>query len=187
MLFKDTDGDKFEDLRSLIQELTFVVAQSEFKKYDIEFTDIQMKTLGLTNIKNIYTNLGLLLSDQCMHTIKAAVFSGLEKTTFKDRREFSGSILKQLENAFVISLPNLNEQSIQDMNKSNKGIPKPNVKTLLDYLDSNGRLKRKDAEKLLHIGQTSAGKMLAEMVKANKIQISGSGRNTLYILPDDNR
>jgi len=36
-----------------------------------------------------------------MHTIRFAVFEGDSKTTFKDRREFSGSLLKQLEEAFA--------------------------------------------------------------------------------------
>lgn len=36
----------------------------------------------------IYSNITLLLSDQCSHTIKAATFTGTDKTTFQDRREF---------------------------------------------------------------------------------------------------
>jgi ATP-dependent DNA helicase RecG len=41
-----------------------------------------------------------LLSDQSIHTVKLAVFEGLEKEVFKDRREFSGSLLKQLEEVY---------------------------------------------------------------------------------------
>jgi ATP-dependent DNA helicase RecG len=57
--------------------------------------------LHLVNEEGIYTNLGLLFSDQCVHTIKAAVFEGKEKAVFKDRREFEGSLLKQLNDAFT--------------------------------------------------------------------------------------
>ena len=42
----------------------------------------------------------MLLSDQCVHTIKLAVFEGSKKTIFRDRRELTGSLLKQVEDAF---------------------------------------------------------------------------------------
>jgi ATP-dependent DNA helicase RecG len=48
----------------------------------------------------MFTNLALLLSDQCNHSIKLAVFEGDEKVIFKERREFSGSLLYQLEVAY---------------------------------------------------------------------------------------
>ena len=74
-MIKETDGDSFENMRSLEQELTFQAAQAEFSQRDIPFGPSQMKTLGLATHDGVYTNLGLLLSDQCVHTIKAAVFS----------------------------------------------------------------------------------------------------------------
>ena len=47
-----------------------------------------------------YTNLVLLISDQCPYTIKMAVYPENEKTDFKDRRETSkSSLLEQLEDA----------------------------------------------------------------------------------------
>ncbi|MBW6473128.1 MAG: hypothetical protein K0B14_08405 [Anaerolineaceae bacterium] len=49
----------------------------------------------------MFTNLALLLSDQCTHTIKLAVFEGDRKAVFKERREFSGSLLHQLEEAYA--------------------------------------------------------------------------------------
>jgi ATP-dependent DNA helicase RecG len=55
----------------------------------------QQKTLGIVNDEGIYTNLGLLLSDQCMHTIKLAVFQGTDRSIFRNRREFSGSLFTQ--------------------------------------------------------------------------------------------
>jgi ATP-dependent DNA helicase RecG len=59
-----------------------------------------MKTLHLINPDQVYTNLGLLLSDQCPHTVKAAVFDGPDKSIFKDRRGFSGSLLLQLTGVY---------------------------------------------------------------------------------------
>ena len=90
----------FEKLRSINQNLTFDYAEKIFKKLGIEFGKVQKKTLGLIGEDNLYTNLGLLLSDQCSHTLKIAVFEGKDKTTFKDRKEFTGSLLKQITEAF---------------------------------------------------------------------------------------
>jgi ATP-dependent DNA helicase RecG len=99
-MIKETDGEKYEDVRSLNQELTFDEALKEFKSQKISFGKSQQKTLGLMNADGIYTNLGLLLSDQCVHTVKLAVFEGTAKAVFKDRREFSGSLIKQLNDIF---------------------------------------------------------------------------------------
>lgn len=99
-MIKETDGDRFESLRSLEQELTFRVASEEFAQRNIPFELSQKKTLGILNTDGIYTNLGLLLSDQCTHTIKIATFEGTNQTIFKDRREFSGSLLQQMNDAF---------------------------------------------------------------------------------------
>lgn len=99
-MIKETDGDKFEDMRALNQELTFETAQKVFGMRSIEFGNAQMRTLGMINQEGIYTNLALLLSDQCPHIIKAAAFSGTNQEVFQDRREFTGSLLKQLEDAY---------------------------------------------------------------------------------------
>lgn len=42
----------------------------------------------------------LLLSDQCVHTIKAAVFQGTKQNEFKDRKEFSGSLFQQMDEVY---------------------------------------------------------------------------------------
>ena len=99
-MIRETDGEKYEDVRSLKQELTFIEAAKEFKIRKVSFGANQQKTLGLMNANGIYTNLALLLSDQCVHSIKLAVFEGTSKTVFKDRREFTGSLLKQLNDVY---------------------------------------------------------------------------------------
>jgi len=95
-MIKATDGDKYESARSLNQELTFNATEKEFAKREVPFGSEQMRTLKLINADEIYTNLALLLSDQCVHTIKLAVYEGGEKEVFRDRREFEGSLLMQL-------------------------------------------------------------------------------------------
>ncbi len=68
-MIKETDGDRFEAMRSLNQELTFGAAKKEFDLRNVEFGPQQMRTLKLVNQDNLYSNLGLLLSDQYVHTI----------------------------------------------------------------------------------------------------------------------
>jgi ATP-dependent DNA helicase RecG len=97
---KDSDGEKFEDICSINQELTFNEAKKEFAARKIPYGINQQKSLKLMNAGGIYTNLGLLLSDQCRHTTKLAIFEGVTKSVFKDRREFSGSLLKQLNDVY---------------------------------------------------------------------------------------
>ena len=41
-----------------------------------------------------------MLSDQCEITTKVALFQGTDKEQFRDRKEFTGSILKQLEDVY---------------------------------------------------------------------------------------
>ncbi len=99
-MIKETDGDHFEEMRSLEQDLTFEAAEKEFSERNIPFGEVQMKTLGIMTHDGVYTNLGLLLSDQCMHTIKAAAFEGTTQNEFKDRKEFSGSLFRQMDEVY---------------------------------------------------------------------------------------
>lgn len=99
-MIKETDGDSFEEMRSMEQELTFQEACQEFSNRSVSFGEAQMKTMGILSRDGVYTNLGLLLSDQCVHTIKAAVFEGDSQSVFKDRREFPGSLLKQMKEVY---------------------------------------------------------------------------------------
>ena len=99
-MIRETAGDSYEEARSLIQELTFNEANIVFENKQIPFGDAQKRSLGLIGKDGTYTNLALLLSDQCTHTVKIAVFEGEQKTVFKDRREFCGSLLKQLNDSY---------------------------------------------------------------------------------------
>lgn len=99
-MIKETDGDKYENARSIQQELTFNSAKKEFETDSVSFNEQTMRTLKLISDDGVYTNLGLLLSDQCPHTIKAAVFEGTNKFVFKDRAEFNGSLLEQINSAY---------------------------------------------------------------------------------------
>lgn len=99
-LIRETAGDNYESERSILQELTFDTADKYFAERSLPFSTEQKRTLHLISEDGTYSNLALLLSDQCEHTIKFAVFEGSVKTNFKDRREFSGSLFKQLEETY---------------------------------------------------------------------------------------
>ena len=99
-MIKETSGDCYEDARSINQQLTFEKADAFFAGRKVSFGDQQKRTLNIIGTDGTYTNLGMLLSDQCVHTIKLAVFDGSKKTVFRDRKELTGSLLTQLENAY---------------------------------------------------------------------------------------
>ena len=99
-MIKETDGDSFESMRSLEQNLSFEAAKKQFEKQNIPFDTAKMQTLGMISADGIYSNVALLLSDQCPSTIKAATFSGEDKGSFQDRREFGGSLFQQMEELY---------------------------------------------------------------------------------------
>jgi ATP-dependent DNA helicase RecG len=99
-MIRETGGDSYEKLRSMDQNLTFKSAEVEFAKRKVQLGASQMATLGLMNVDKIYTNLALLLSEQCIHTIKAAIFQDTTQQVFKDRQEFGGSLFNQINDVY---------------------------------------------------------------------------------------
>lgn len=78
-----------------------------------------MRTLKLIGEDGLYTNLALLLSDQCETTTKVALFQGTDKVLFRDRKEFTGSILKQLEDVYqFIDLVNKTKATFSGLDRT---------------------------------------------------------------------
>lgn len=100
-MIKETDGDSFESMRSLEQNLTFHATEAQFAKRNMPYDTTKMQTLGMLFQDGIYSNVALLLSEQCPNTIKAATFSGIDQSVFQDRREFTGSLFQQMENLYT--------------------------------------------------------------------------------------
>lgn len=117
-MIKDTDGDSFELMRSLNQELTFDATSQEFNTRNVDFRPQQMRTLDLIDKDGLYTNLALLLSDQCTHTTKVAVFQGSNQNIFKDRREFTGSLFTQMND--VYDFIDYHNQTYSTINRLNR-------------------------------------------------------------------
>ena len=99
-MIKETDGDSFENMRSLEQNLSFNATNEQCKKRNIVFNEAKMKSLGLFLKDGEYSNVAFLLSDQCTATIKTATFNGTDKLNFQDRKEYSGSLFEQMENVY---------------------------------------------------------------------------------------
>lgn len=121
-MIKESDGDTFEEMRSMEQDLSFEAAAHAFKKYGIEFGKEKYRALGITQKNDeLFTNLALIISDQCAHTTKVAVFGDDTNTVFKDSKEFGGSIFTQLENTFdYLKLCNRTEIAFKGLERIEK-------------------------------------------------------------------
>ena len=101
-MIKGSDGDIFEGMRTMEQNLTFEEADGAFSRYKVDFSEDKYIALGLRNMHDDqYTNLALMLADQCQHTTKVAVFGDDSNTIFRDAKEFGGSIFKQLDDTYA--------------------------------------------------------------------------------------
>jgi ATP-dependent DNA helicase RecG len=97
----------------LLQDLTFDSAKTEFKNKHVVFEQDKFRALGLiSSVDSLYTNLALILSDQCTHSVKIAVFDDASNTVFKDRQEFKGSIFNQLNDSYTYCMLNNRTESI---------------------------------------------------------------------------
>lgn len=99
-MIMDNQNISFEAMITKNQDLHFEYLTNLFKKYNIEIDKNKYNALNLVNLNNLYTNLGLLLSDECPYSIKCAIYNGTNKMKFKDRKEFTGSVLKQVNDVF---------------------------------------------------------------------------------------
>ena len=118
-MIRETDRYSYESNLSFEQSLTFDFCSRTFEDRGIRFGKPQMRTMKMMDSDGNYTNLAMLLSDQCFHTIQFAYFQGTEIGTFSERQRFSGSILKQLEDAFyALSRYNRTRSEISGLRRS---------------------------------------------------------------------
>ena len=96
-MIKDNGAGQFLTELSIEQNLTFDYADKTFAEKEVKFGENQKQSLGLIRSDGRYSNLALILSDQSPYTTKTAIFEGLSKAKFKDRKEFTGSIFKQID------------------------------------------------------------------------------------------
>jgi ATP-dependent DNA helicase RecG len=96
-MIKDNGTGQYISELSTEQIITFEYADKVFADKAVKFGKEQKQSLGLFLPDGRYNNLALILSDQCPYTTKAAIFEGLNKDKFKDRKEFTGSLFRQIE------------------------------------------------------------------------------------------
>ena len=113
-----------------------------------------------------FTNLAFLLSEQCTHMVKLAVFEGSKKSVFKDRTELSGSLLEQLEAVFDYINRYKEER----------------VEAVVSLCRKNGFVVRKDIEQALHVSQATAILLLREMVADGLLTKKGAAKTLRYYL-----
>lgn len=87
-------SNDFEAISIDRDDLTFEYIESRFKEKGVKF---DVYALSLIGKDNKYNNAALLLSDQNPTISKFAVFQGTDVSVFLDKKEFTGSILKQLD------------------------------------------------------------------------------------------
>lgn len=193
-------GRSFELCRCMNQELTFHTFQTEMQRRSIEIGSSQMRTLKLTGEDGLYTNLALLLSDQCETTTKVAVFQGTDKELFRDRKEFTGSLLKQLEDVYqFLDLVNKTKATFSGLNRTDtRDYPEDgahmqdnrdaNVSLneqkdfIVQYAQENGSVTRKEVEGLIGAGTTKAFRLLKELCKAGRLEQKGGGKLSTYVI-----
>ena len=95
-MIMDSKAYDYESDISENQDLTFRFLNKFCDEHDISLTDKQMVTLGLRKTSGLYTNLGLLLSDESPVCVKVAEYD--DQMNFKIKRTFEGSLLKALLN-----------------------------------------------------------------------------------------
>ncbi len=117
-MIRDSDGTTFDKARSIDQELTFRYAEKYFGDSNVPFEENNKRTLKLIDEDGYYTNAALLLSDQCEYTIKCAIYNGTGKTNFQTRKEFTGSILRQVDEVYeYINLFNNKNSTIDNLKR----------------------------------------------------------------------
>lgn len=95
----ESDGISYEGEISSEQDLTFNSLKDKFLQKNMNFNDFNFITSKFIDKKTShYTNLAYWVSDQYNVDTKMAVYQGLDRVTFRSKKEFTGSIIKQIDN-----------------------------------------------------------------------------------------
>lgn len=93
-MIRQHKSNDFESISISQDNLTFKYIENRFEEKGIIFDKF---ALSLINREGKYNNAALLFSDQNPTISKFAVFQGENVNVFLDKKEFSGSILKQVD------------------------------------------------------------------------------------------
>jgi len=133
----------------------------------ITLSDIMLGTSVTRNerLANIFYRLTLI----------GAYGAGVPKILKSYKESIMQPKFEVTDNAFKITLPNQNEQTPY-------GDRPPDEMRIIELLQKESPLKRKDIEKELQVSQTMAGRILKAMVGKRLLEVIGRGRNTAYVL-----
>ncbi|MBU2701309.1 putative HTH transcriptional regulator [Sporomusaceae bacterium BoRhaA] len=149
----------------------------------IEFTSIGGLVSGVT-LNDVLMGISV-----CRNTKLANVFYRLElieaygtgMRKIMNAYEGSGKTpqIETSDNAFKIILPNLNAQTEK---KQLSDESDSQAEKVMQLARKQGRVTRKEVEKLLSIGQTTSGRLLKKMMKNGQLIQEGKGKTTCYRL-----
>ncbi len=194
-MIRENSALSYEETRCLEQDLTFDTLQAAFQKKSLSLNQQQLKTLKLLRPDEEYTNLALLLSDQCPHTVKIAEFQGTDKTLFRNRAEMGGSLLKQLQDVYdFIDRTNKTKATFAGLERvdlrdyppqttrasQDKMMLSQTEERALRLFEESVSLSRKELEKSLAISQSGCINLLNKLVRLGFVQKNGSGKNVVY-------
>lgn len=96
-MLRNQSLDTYDKSPAVEQDLTFAYLKELFHRLHVPY---RPEALGFyTGPEHTYTNTAFLLSDQNTNVVKIAVFEGNTVMQFKDRKEITGPLPKQLEDA----------------------------------------------------------------------------------------
>ena len=101
-----------------------------------------------------------------------AIGSGLRRVNSYYESKNLDFLVKALPSSFVVRLPRIAIDKIP---------AKDDYKIIIDYLDKNGEITRKQAERLLNKEKTTTSNVLSKMISDKIIKKIGKGPNTKYI------
>lgn len=87
----------FESWPCRNQNLTFEQARPFLAKAGMKLDEEEVKSLGLVDRNGSFTNLALIVSDQNPYPVKTGVFEDNYSWKIKVRKDFYGSVLKQMD------------------------------------------------------------------------------------------
>lgn len=101
-----------------------------------------------------------------------AIGSGLRRVNSYYKSKNLDFLVNALPSSFVVRLPRITIDKLA---------AKDDYKIIIDYLDKNGEITRKEAERLLDKEKTTTSNVLNKMISEKIIKKIGKGPNTKYI------
>ena len=101
-----------------------------------------------------------------------AIGSGLRRVNSYYKSKNLDFLVKALPSSFVVRLPRITIDKLA---------AKDDYKIIIDYLNINGEITRKEAEKLINKEKTTTSNVLSKMISDKMIKKIGKGPNTKYI------